>query len=120
MSASPIIISYFTANGQDWAEAFNTPYNRHYVADVKRIPTAHYDPEEKSWCCSAKYGELLVDAVKSHFPNLPTQIQEHREKHESYEQSSRNQTERRDGDFLFSDVIEEYKDKSRKESFERD
>lgn len=73
-----IIISYFTANGKDWVTACYTPYNPDYVKAVKKIPTAHYDMEEKSWCCSAQYGNELEAAVREFFPDMSIDVQDNR------------------------------------------
>ena len=77
---SKIVIAFFTANVMDWAKAYHTPYNQGYVKAVKLIPTAHYDVEDKAWCCSAKFGEDLINTVKRFFPEIPLDIQEYRAK----------------------------------------
>lgn len=73
-----IVIAYFYANGMDWAKAYHTPYNRNYVGAVKLIPIAHYDMEDKAWCCLAEFGNELTSTVKRFFPDIPIDIQEHR------------------------------------------
>lgn len=75
-----IVISYFTANKKDWVKVIYTPYDSIYVLRIKTTPTAHYDREEKAWCCEAKYGEKVEKIVKESFPDIPIDIQEHRGK----------------------------------------
>lgn len=75
-----IIISYYTANEKDWVSTHYTPYNPDFVKAVKKIPTAHYNMEEKSWCCSVQYGNELEATVKKFFPDMKIDIQEHRVK----------------------------------------
>ena len=65
-----ITISYFTANKKDWVT----------VREIRRIPTSHYDIEEKSWCCEAEYGGQVEELVRKYFPDIPLDIQEHRGK----------------------------------------
>lgn len=75
-----ITISYFTANKKDWVAVYDTPYNSVYVREIRRIPTSHYDIEEKSWCCEAEYGGQVEELVRKYFPDIPLDIQEHRGK----------------------------------------
>lgn len=77
MRRTSVLISYFTANGRDWVIAF-APYNSQYVEEIRRVKTARYDMEDRSWCCEAQYGKEVEALVLKHFPELPLSIQEHR------------------------------------------
>ena len=73
-----ICVSYFTANGMDFVATTNTPYSRNFVAAIRNLPSARYDPEDKSWCLPAEYGSDVEELVKRYFPKIPVDIQEHR------------------------------------------
>ena len=78
LSAKSIVISYFVANGREWVSTWYTPYNRAFVTGIRAIPKARYDIHDKSWACEAKYGAQVEELVRTHFPDIPLNVHDHR------------------------------------------
>ncbi len=76
-------IYYFIANGKEWV-SIHTPYNPEYVKEIRKIPTAHWDFEDKTWSSSAEYGKEIEALVKKYFPDIPIDMQDNRDMGDLY------------------------------------
>ncbi len=84
-----ITIYYFIANEMEWCKV-HTPYNPQYVKDICKVPTSHYDTEEKSWCCKAVHGTQMEHLVKKHFPDIPVAVENNRAFDDIYKQKQKS------------------------------